>query len=167
MSATKKQIIYLGSDHAGFALKTAVKDALVRLGYHVHDLGAFDGEASDYPDFIIPAARAAAADRDSRAIVFGGSGLGECIAANKVRGVRAAIAYDAYTAKMSRLDNDANVLCLGGRTVTKNKALAMRLVRLWLATPFSGAKRHARRLRKIARYESGKNMRNARRSRRT
>ncbi len=154
MSNAKKIVVYLGTDHAGFALKEMIKDFLVGLGYHVHDVGAFDDKPSDYPDFIIPAAAAAGRDKNARAIVFGGTGIGECIAANKVRGVRAALVYDPYTAKMSRLHNDANVLCLGGRTVTKKIALAKRLVKTWLETPFSGATRHARRLKKISRYES-------------
>jgi ribose 5-phosphate isomerase B len=147
-------IVHLGTDHAGLLLKNAVKDMLVKLGHHVHDHGAFDDRPSDYPDFVVPAAEAVAASggRD-RGIVFGGSGIGECIAANKVRGVRAALVFDAYTARMSREHNDANVLCLGGRTATRNKALALRLVRIWLKTPFTKAARHRRRIHKIARYE--------------
>jgi ribose 5-phosphate isomerase B len=89
----------------------------------------------------------------ARAIVFGGTGLGECIAANKVKGARCATAYDAMTARKSREHNDANVLALGGRTVTKDTKLALRIVRTWLDTPFSGDARHKRRLAKIARYE--------------
>src|SRR5574341_2691353 len=121
MPTTKATAIYLGTDHAGFALKTAIKEYLIGLGYHVHDAGAFGkDEKDDYPDFIIPAAEAAARTKGSFAIVFGGSGLGECVAANKVKGARAVAAYDAYTARMSRVDNDANVLCLGGRASTKD-----------------------------------------------
>jgi ribose 5-phosphate isomerase B len=155
MPSSPKPVVYLGTDHAGLRLKNAVKDDLIARGYHVHDIGAFDGVASDYPDFVIPAAEAVAASKRGEAfgIVFGGSGIGECIAANKVRGVRAALVYDRYTARMSREHNDANVLCLGGRTATKRPADAVRLVRLWLATPFSNAPRHARRLKKIARFE--------------
>lgn len=150
----RRPTVHLGTDHAGLALKDAVKTYLVRLGYHVHDAGAFDGSPSDYPDFIIPAAEAAARSKGSAvAIVFGGSGIGECIAANKVRGARAALVYDRYTARMSREHNDANVLCLGGRTVTKDVALARRLVKVWLETPFSKDARHVRRLKKIADYE--------------
>ncbi|HTK05263.1 MAG TPA: RpiB/LacA/LacB family sugar-phosphate isomerase [Candidatus Eisenbacteria bacterium] len=150
----RKPTVHLGTDHAGLALKNAVKAYLVRLRYHVHDAGAFDGSPSDYPDFIIPAAEAAARSRGSAvAIVFGGSGIGECIAANKVRGARAALVYDRYTARMSREHNDANVLCLGSRTVTKDFALAKRLVKVWLETRFSGDVRHVRRLKKIASYE--------------
>ncbi len=151
----KKQTIHLATDHAGLKLKDAMKDFLVRAGYHVHDHGAFDASSSDYPEFIIPAAKAVARTKGAVGIVFGGSGIGECIAATKVRGVRAALVYDRYTAKRSREHNDANVLCLGGRTVTKKKALALALVRLWLGTKFSGDTRHVRRLRKISRYENG------------
>lgn len=150
-----KPTVHLGTDHAGLTLKDALKLRLVRLGYHVHDHGAFDASPSDdYPDFIIPAAAAVARSGGSAVgIVFGGSGIGECIAANKVRGVRAALVYDRYTAKMSREHNDANVICLGGRTVTKDPASAWKLVKTWLGTPFSKQARHIRRLKKIAAYE--------------
>ena len=158
MAAARKPTIYLGTDHAGLALKDRIKDHLVGLGYHVHDFGAYRiASSDDYPDFIIPAAEAVSRSRGTAmGIVFGGSGIGECIAANKVRGVRAAPVYDRYSAKMSRLDNDANVLCLGGRTMMKDAALAKRLVNLWLRTKFSNADRHVRRLKKIAKYESGR-----------
>lgn len=146
--------IYLGTDHAGVPLKEAIKDFLVALGYHVHDQGAFDEKPSDYPDFILPVAEAVASSRGRAVgIVFGGSGVGECIVANKVRGARAALVYDRYTAKMSREHNDANVLCLGGRTVTKRVTLAKALVKIWLETKFSGEARHVRRLKKITEYE--------------
>jgi len=150
--------VFLGTDHAGFALKNVIKEDLVRLGYHVIDGGAFDDKPSDYPDFILPVAEAVADTTTSSktktfGIVFGGSGIGECIAANKVKGVRAALVHDLYTAKKSREHNDANILCLGGRTVTKDAALAKRIVRTWLTTPFSKDSRHVRRLKKISRYE--------------
>lgn len=156
LKTAMKPLVCLGTDHAGLKLKVVIKDELVRLGYHVHDLGTFSPESSDYPDFVVPAAEAVAAAKGKTVgIVFGGSGIGECIAANKVKGVRAALVHDRYGAKMSREHNDANVLCLGGRTVTKDAKLAKRLVRLWLETPFSGDKRHVRRLKKISRYENG------------
>lgn len=155
MTAVRKPTIHLGTDHAGLVLKNAIKDHLVGKGYHVHDLGAYRMTPSDdYPDFVIPAAEAVARSRGTAmGIVLGGSGIGECIAANKVRGVRAAPVYDRYSAKMSRIDNDANVLCLGGRTMMKNATLAKKLVDLWLGTKFSKASRHVRRLKKIAAYE--------------
>jgi len=153
MPRKNQPIIHLAADHAGLKLKNAVKDVLVRAGYHVHDNGAFTNEpGDDYPDFVIPAAAAVAASRGGAVgIVFGGSGNGECIAANKVRGVRAALVYDRYSAKMSRLHNDANVMSLGGRTMTAKVAIL--LVKLWLGTSFSGDKRHVRRLRKITAFE--------------
>src|SRR3989344_2393480 len=130
--------IVLGTDHAGYRLKERVKEFLVRAGYRVRDLGTDSERSVDYPDFIIPAARTVARSGGrARGIVFVGSGLGECVAANKVRGIRAVAAYDAYTAKMSRLHNDANVLCLGGRTVTKDPKRALIIIRLWLGTPLS------------------------------
>lgn len=148
-----KPIIHLATDHAGLALKNAIKDYLVRAKYHVHDHGALSVDKhDDYTDFIIPAAQAVAATRGKEfGIFFGGSGVGECIAANKVQGIRAVNAYDRYTARMSRVDNDANVLCLGGRTIKPSAAIA--LVKLWLATKFSKAPRHVRRIRKIAKFE--------------
>lgn len=144
--------IYLGSDHAGYALKEKVKAYLLENKYAVKDFGTFSEESVDYPDFIIPAAKAAAKNKNSRAVVFGGSGIGECIAANKIKGVRAALCYDAYTARMSREHNDANVLCLGGRTVTKNWKLTKKILDIWLKTKFSGEVRHVRRLKKVANF---------------
>ena len=150
----KHPIIHLGTDHAAVKLKNAIKDYVVKLGYHVVDHGVFDSSSVDYPDFIIPAAEAVVKSRGKAvAIVFGGSGIGECIAANKVRGIRAALVYDSYTARITREHNDSNVLCLGSRTVTKDAALTKRLVKKWLDTPFSKDVRHIRRIRKIAKYE--------------
>ena len=155
MPSPKGPVVYLGTDHAGLKLKNAIKVFLVDLGYHVHDCGAFDEvKDDDYPDYVLPAAEAVAKSRGAMGIVFGGSGVGEALVANKVRGVRAVMAYDTFTAKKSREHNDANVLSLGGRTVTKSLPLAKRIVKLWLTTPFSGDVRHKRRLRKIAKYES-------------
>lgn len=145
--------IFLGTDHAGYKLKEKVKAHLIKRGFGVKDFGTDSGKPVDYPDFVIPAAKAAAKNKNSRAIVFGGSGIGECIAANKVKGVRAALCYDAYTAKMSREHNDANVLCLGGRTATKNWNLTKRILDIWLGAKFSGESRHVRRLKKIAKAE--------------
>ncbi|MEA3248940.1 MAG: RpiB/LacA/LacB family sugar-phosphate isomerase [Patescibacteria group bacterium] len=154
MLKRRKPTVYLGADHAAFILKEDLRKHLLRTGYKVVDMGAFDDSPSDYPDFIIPAVEAAMASAGRGvAIVLGGSGIGECIAANKVRGAQAALAYDRYTARMSREHNNANVLCLGARTASGKSAQAKRLVRLWLETPFSGATRHRRRLKKISKYE--------------
>jgi len=152
----QKKTIYLGTDHAAFELKEELRKYLCRVGYKVVDLGAFDDSPSDYPDFIIPAAESAAASPGRAvAIVLGGSGIGECIAANKVCGVRAALVYDSYTARMSRQHNDANVLCLGARTKSGDISTAKRLVKIWLETPSSKDARHKRRIGKIETYENG------------
>lgn len=142
--------IALGSDHAGFPLKEAVKRHLQDDGQEVLDVGTDSQAPVDYPGFCAAAARAVAEDRADRAIVFGGSGQGEQIAANKVRGVRAALCHDLYTARLSREHNDANVLAMGGRIVAPD--LALEIVGVWLATPFAGG-RHARRVAQIAEIE--------------
>jgi ribose 5-phosphate isomerase B len=153
-SKTEKPVVYLGTDHAGRALKDLIKDHLVKKGYHVHDVGAFSDESSDYPDFIIPACESVARSGSAAmGIVFGGSGNGEAMAANKVTGIRCAVVYDTYTAKLSREHNDANVMSLGSRTKAGKPATAKKLVDLWLATKFSGDERHVRRLKKVSAYE--------------
>lgn len=150
-----KRTIYIGGDHAAFALKKKIKAFIVELGYEVEDCGPHElNPEDDYPDFVIPAAERVAQSKGSFGIVLGGSGIGECIAANKVKGVRAALAYDVQTAKLSREHNNANVLCLGSRTVTKNIVLVKKIIKTWLATAFSGDMRHVRRLAKIAKYEA-------------
>ncbi len=146
--------IVLGADHAGYVLKEILKNYLLSLDYPIEDKGTFSGAAVDYPDYIIPTARAVAQSRGRKiGVVLGGTGLGECLAANKVKGIRAALVYDPYTARMSREHNDANIICFGGRTITKEPNYARRLLRIFLETAFSGAKRHRRRLRKIADLE--------------
>lgn len=140
--------IYIGADHAGFKLKEELKMFLQNLGYDIEDMGAnrYDKE-DDYPDFIIPVAEAVAGDSGSRGIVIGGSGQGEAIAANRINGVRAAVVYDEYSAKMSREHNDSNVVSLGARVLILEKAKI--LVKLWLETSFSNEERHIRRIKKI------------------
>ena len=145
--------IYLGTDHAGYKLKEKVKAYLLKREFSVKDFGASSEEPVDYPDFIVPVAKAVSKNKLSKGIVFGGSGIGECVAANKIKGIRAALCYDAYTAKMSREHNDANVLCLGGRTVTKNWNLTKKILDIWLKTKFSNEARHVRRLKKITKAE--------------
>lgn len=145
----------MGADHAGYRLKERLKRWLVRSGYEVLDFGTSSSRDVDYPDFVIPVAAAVAAARGTAVgIVLGGSGNGEAMAANKVRGVRAALCFDARTAKLARAHNDANVLALGARTATRRFSLARQIVRLFLTTPFSRAPRHVRRLKKIAAYET-------------
>ena len=148
--------IVLGSDHGGYVLKEVIKDFLLSLDYPVEDKGDFSGgNADDYPDFVIPAAEAVVKSRGKKlGIVLGGTGIGECIAANKVRGARAALIYDQYTAEKSKEHNDANIICLGGRTVTKDLEFAKRLVRIWLETKLSSNPRYRRRIKKVAAYEA-------------
>ncbi|MBN1585404.1 RpiB/LacA/LacB family sugar-phosphate isomerase [Candidatus Uhrbacteria bacterium] len=147
--------IYLATDHAGFPLKEEIAVFLRKKGYSVRDFGAFSPNPDDdYPDFVIPAAEAVAKSGGRAVgIVFGGSGLGECLAANKVKGIRAVTVYDRFTAQASRKHNNANIMSLGSRTASGKTALAKRLVGLWLETDFSGDLRHRRRLRKIKDYE--------------
>ena len=144
--------IAVGSDHAGFELKEELKGFLRELGHEVVDVGTHSPEPADYPIFCVRVARAVASGEVERGIVLGGSGQGEQIAANKVRGVRAALCNDLYTARMSRAHNDANVLAIGARIVAA--PLAREIVRLWLETPFEGG-RHARRIEQIAAIERG------------
>jgi ribose 5-phosphate isomerase B len=132
--------IYIGTDHAGFELKEELKKFLKDLGCEVEDKGAYEfNREDDYPDFILPVVKAVAEDiardLDSRGIVIGGSGQGEAIVANKVKNIRAAVVYDEYSARMSREHNDANIVSLGTRTLSADKA--KKLVKLWLETPFS------------------------------
>lgn len=138
--------IALGSDHAGFAYKEKVKGLLQSLGHEVHDCGTFSEEPVDYPLFIRPAAEMAARGECDRAIVFGGSGNGEAMAANKVKGIRCALCWNEETARLSRQHNDANALSLGQRVVALD--LALQIVRIWLETPFEGG-RHERRVQQL------------------
>ncbi|MFH2063140.1 MAG: RpiB/LacA/LacB family sugar-phosphate isomerase [bacterium] len=158
MPKAAPKTVYIAADHAAFGLKRTLRDYLERAGHQVVDVGPSELDLSDdYPDFVLPAAeRVAAAHGRAVGIVMGGSGIGECIAANKVRGVRAALVYDGYTAKMSRQHNDANVICLGARTASGSAGAAKRLVGIWLKTAFSGVARHRRRNKKIADYEKSR-----------
>ena len=138
--------ISLGTDHAGFHYKEKVKDLLEQLGHEVTDFGTWSEEPVDYPLFIRPAAEAVAKGECERGIVFGGSGNGEAMAANKVRGVRCALCWNEETARLSRQHNDANVLSIGERVIPEETALA--LVRVWLTTDFEGG-RHAQRIAQL------------------
>lgn len=146
--------IYLGTDHAGFEMKELVKEYLVRAGHEVVDMGAAEYDAvDDYPDFIIPAAEAVGKNpNEDRGIVFGGSGQGEAIAANKVKGVRAALYYghNIDIVRLSREHNGSNVLSLGARMITIEEA--KEAIDLWLNTKFEGD-RHQRRIDKISQFE--------------
>ena len=138
--------ISLGTDHAGFRYKEKVKQLLEGLGHEVVDFGTFSEEVVDYPVFIRPAAEAVARGECERGIVFGGSGNGEAMAANKVRGVRCALCWNEESARLSRQHNDANVLSMGERMIPEEMALA--IVRVWLTTPFEGG-RHAQRIAQL------------------
>ena len=138
--------IALGTDHAGFRLKEKVRELLGKLGHEVKDFGTFNEEPVDYPRFMRPAAEAVARGECDRGIVFGGSGNGEAMAANKVRGVRCALCWSEESARLSRQHNDANVLSLGERLIPED--LALRIVQIWLTTPFEGG-RHAARIAQL------------------
>lgn len=142
----------MGCDHAGYPLKEELKRFLQEGGHEILDMGTDSEEMVDYPDYCAAAARAVVEERADRGIVLGGSGQGEQIAANKVRGIRAALCNDPRLAELSRRHNDANVLAMGGRIVAP--ALAKEIVAVWLETPFEGG-RHARRLEQIAEIERG------------
>ena len=144
--------IAIGSDHAGYPLKTHLVETLRSLGHDVVDLGTDSEDPVDYPLICAAVGQAVAKREAERGIVLGGSGQGEQMAANKVRGVRAALCNDLYTARMSRQHNDANVLSIGGRIVAPQ--LADEILTLWLTTPFDGG-RHERRVAQIAEIEEG------------
>jgi ribose 5-phosphate isomerase B len=136
----------IGSDHAGYSLKEELKGFLKELGHEVEDLGTHSEEPTDYPPICAAVGRAVRDGKADRGIVLGGSGQGEQISANKVRGVRAALCNDLYTARMSREHNDANVLSMGARIV--GGGLAREIVELWLTTSFEGG-RHEKRVGQI------------------
>jgi ribose 5-phosphate isomerase B len=138
--------IALGSDHAGFRYKEKIKEFLISLGHEVRDFGTSSEAPVDYPKFIRPAAEAVARGECDRGVVLGGSGNGEAMAANKVRGIRCALCWNEETARLSRQHNDANVLSLGERMIPEN--LALRIVSVWLTTDFEGG-RHVARIAQI------------------
>ncbi|MEM7810631.1 MAG: ribose-5-phosphate isomerase [Planctomycetota bacterium] len=144
--------IAVASDHAGFAYKQMLADHLRSGGHEVVDFGTASDERCDYPDFVIPAARAVAAGECDRAIVLGGSGNGEAIAANRVRGVRCALCWNVETAELGRLHNDANAIAIGERMV--DAATARAIVDKWLTTGFEGG-RHVPRIEKIDAMTAG------------
>jgi ribose 5-phosphate isomerase B len=144
--------ISLGSDHAGFEYKQAIADMLRTQGHEVIDCGTHSADSTDYPLWCIPAAEKVASGEAEKGIVFGGSGNGEAIAANKVKGVRCAIAWSDDTARLGSEHNNANVLSIGERMVSLETA--KRLVDIWLSTPFEGG-RHLKRIEELAKYEAG------------
>lgn len=146
--------IYIGSDHAGFALKEKMKTYLKARRILYEDLGAYSLDPADYPDYAFAVAKKVAKEKNSRGILICGTGTGMVIAANKVKGIRAVAAYDKYSAEMSRLHNDANVLALRGRFFPFAKI--KEIVSVWLKTPFSGKARYKRRINKIKEFEGKK-----------
>lgn len=150
--ASSHRAVALGADHGGYPLKEYLKSFLLESGYEVRDLGTDSTRAVDYPDFALAVARAVASGQAWRGIVIDSAGIGSAIAANKVPGARAALCYDATTARNSREHNDANILTLGARLLSAETA--REIVALWLETEFAGG-RHQRRLDKIAAIERG------------
>ena len=145
--------IHIGSDHAGLELKAELIKHLTENGHDVTDHGPHEYDAlDDYPDFCIPAAEAVAKDPSSLGIVLGGSGNGEQIAANKVKGIRAALAWSIETAKLARDHNNANVIAVGGRM--HEISLVKEIIDTFIASPFSNDERHLRRIKKISDFEN-------------
>jgi ribose 5-phosphate isomerase B len=141
--------IAIGSDHAGFKLKQELVDYFKKQGISYQDFGTDSAASCDYPDFAFPVAEAVAAGKFERGVLICGSGVGVTITANRVKGIRAVNVNNLYTARQSREHGDANVLCLAGKRLPPKKAL--RILAVWLQTPFSGEERHLRRIRKIDR----------------
>jgi len=145
----------IAGDHGGFALKSQIAESLRGSGYIVVDFGAHQLDPEDdYPDFIIPLARAVASGEIERGVALCGSGVGASIAANKVPGVRAGLIHDVFSAHQGVEDDNMNVFCLGGKVI--GNALALELIETFLATHFSGAERHKRRLAKVQSLENQK-----------
>ncbi len=142
--------IVLASDHGGFRLKEEVKKHLKKEGYEVLDIGTRNEKSVDYPKFGLKAAKLVSQKEVERGILFCGTGLGMMLTANKVKGIRAVVCSDIFSAKLSRLHNDVNILCLGGHLLGID--LALEIVMTWLETPFSGG-RHRRRINQIKRIE--------------
>jgi ribose 5-phosphate isomerase B len=138
--------IAIGSDHAGYRYKELLKERLLDLGHDVHDFGTSSPEPVDYPTFIRPVAVAVSRGEAERGVVLGGSGNGEAIAANRVRGVRCTLCWNAESARLARAHNDSNCLSIGERLVSQAEAL--KILDIWLTTPFDGG-RHAQRIELI------------------
>ena len=145
-----KEKIAIGSDHAGFALKEKIKKWLQEQGYAVSDFGCFSAESCDYPDFAEKVAKEVAKDRNTIGILFCGTGIGMCIAANKIKGIHAALIHNEFTGRSAREHNNANIICLGARVI--NFATAKKAISAFLNAEFQGG-RHSRRVKKIKRLE--------------
>ncbi|MEC7854654.1 MAG: RpiB/LacA/LacB family sugar-phosphate isomerase [Candidatus Neomarinimicrobiota bacterium] len=141
--------IHLATDHAGLDLKNSIREYLINQGYDVKDHGAYEYDAlDDYPDFIIPCAKAVSKDLNSRGIIFGGSGQGEAMAANRIKGVRAAVFYNGpdEIIRLSRQHNNANILSIGARFMMESEIQSA--IEIWLKEPFEGG-RHVKRIEKL------------------
>jgi ribose 5-phosphate isomerase B len=144
--------VALGSDHAGFELKNHLASTLSDAGYTVFDLGTHTTDSVDYPDFAAAVGKAVVDGRADRGIIVCGSGAGACVAANKIKGIRAALAHDTYTAHQAVEHDDVNVLCLGSRVI--GSAVAEELAASFLTAAFSNEERHVRRLNKVKALEA-------------
>jgi len=151
LSGGKELTIAIASDHGGYELKQQIIKFLEENKVSYADLGTYSTESVDYPDIAIPCAEAVARGEYEKGIIICGTGIGVCIAANKVKGIRAALCHDTFSARMSRMHNNANILTMGGRVI--GPGLATAIVKEWLAADFEGA-RHERRLNKISEYEN-------------
>lgn len=140
-------MIAIGNDHAGVELKKEVMAFLQQKGYEVKDFGCYDTKSVDYPDYAHAVAHAVADGEAEKGIVICGTGIGVCMAANKVKGIRAALCHDVFSAEATRQHNDANVLTMGARVV--GPGLALKIVETFVETPFSNDERHIRRINKI------------------
>ncbi|MDQ0339402.1 ribose 5-phosphate isomerase B [Caldalkalibacillus uzonensis] len=138
--------IAIGSDHGGYRLKEEIKSMLTEMGHEVEDFGCHCADSVDYPDYAGPVAQKVAGGEFERGILICGTGIGMSITANKIRGIRCALAHDTFSAKMTRLHNDSNILAMGERVI--GPGLAKEIVKVWLETEFEGG-RHARRIDKI------------------
>jgi ribose 5-phosphate isomerase B len=146
--------IGVAADHGGFSLKEEIRSWLTSLGYDLKDFGAYQrNDGDDYPDFVVPLARAIAGGELERGIAICGSGVGASIAANKINGVRAALIHDSFSAHQGVEDDDMNILCLGGRVV--GNKMAEELILAFLNARFIGGERHKRRLEKVRKLETG------------
>lgn len=143
--------IAVGCDHAGFSLKQEMLPLLAKLGCEILDVGAFDAQPSDYPDFAKKVALAILSEQSERGILICGSGVGASVAANKVPGIRSALCHDTFSARQGVEDDDMNVVCLGARVI--GPALAAEVLKAFLSARFSGAERHVRRLNKVKAIE--------------
>lgn len=143
--------IAFGSDHAGYELKKALMEHLKENGYEVYDLGCDDTQSCDYTDYAKAVAGEVASGKAQRGILVCGTGIGMSIAANKVKGIRAAVVTEEFSAKATREHNDANILCLGARVLDKERAVG--LLDIFMNTPFSNGENHIRRIGKIAKIE--------------